>query len=196
MPRTSDETRSNLIDAAKSLYHQQGFHRTTLAHVATAAEIPLGSLYYYFRSKDALAHAVIDAHAAEIQAWFQELDLLPTPLQRLAQMLAATANHAEVFVRYGCPYGTLAVELDKGDNNLVAPVGNLLALYVTWIARQIEQMGTDEQQAHTKAIALVGSLQGAYLLSSAFRDPKLLEQEMARLIVDIEQWSPASMVSH
>ena len=189
MPRTSDETRSTLIDAAKDLYHQQGFHRTTLANVAAAAGIPLGSLYYYFRSKDALAHAVIQAHAADIQSWFHELDLLSTPQQRLAEMLAATTNHAEVFVRYGCPYGTLAVELDKSDDDLVRPVGNLLALYVAWISRQLQAMGADGRQAHTKAVALVGALQGAYLLATAFRDPELLQREMARLTEEITQRS-------
>ena len=59
MPRRGDDTRRSLIRAAKELYHQQGYHRTTLADVANAANIPLGSVYYHFHTKEALVEAVI-----------------------------------------------------------------------------------------------------------------------------------------
>jgi hypothetical protein len=41
--------RARLIEAAKTLLHQQGLYRTTLADGADRARIPLGNVYYYFR---------------------------------------------------------------------------------------------------------------------------------------------------
>ena len=57
MPRTSDK-KERLISAAKTLIHTQGFGATSLADIAEASDVPLGNVYYYFRSKDKLFNAV------------------------------------------------------------------------------------------------------------------------------------------
>ncbi len=154
MPRSGDDTRNGLITAAKQLYHHQGYHRTTLADVAAASEIPLGSVYYHFRTKDALAQAVIHAHAEDIRRNFAEWGLLPDPRQRLKMLLASSAHYKGVFARYGCPYGTLAVELDKDDGDLIEPVGGLLQLYLTWVAKQYREMGAGDKLPKQRPCAL------------------------------------------
>ena len=50
MPRISDK-RERLISAADTLIHRQGFYRTTLAHIAEEAKVPLGNVYYYFQDQ-------------------------------------------------------------------------------------------------------------------------------------------------
>ena len=45
------------------LLHQQGIERTTLADIAKAADVPPGNVYYYFKTKDEVIAAVIEAHA-------------------------------------------------------------------------------------------------------------------------------------
>ena len=188
MTHSADGTRTALIDAAKDLFHQQGFHRTTLADVAASAQVPLGSIYYYFRSKEALAQAVIQAHADDIRGRFATWDELPDPRQRIKTLLATSAHYAGIFARYGCPYGTLAVEVDKGDDALVEPVGKLLMLYVDWITVQYEQLGAGEQ-AGALAMNFVATMQGAYLLANAFRNPDLLRNELDRLVESVDQWA-------
>jgi AcrR family transcriptional regulator len=180
-----EDTRIALIEAAQTLFHQQGFHRTTLADVAAAAHVPVGSVYYYFQTKEALALAVISAHAEDIRHLFARLNEVATPRQRLQALLASSAKHAGIFARYGCPYGTLAVELDKSEDALVAPVGNLLALYVEWVAAQYQEMGAVDA-ARALAVRLVAAMQGAYLLANAFRDPALLTDELTRLSAVLE----------
>ena len=41
-----------LLEAANKLVHQQGFNQTTLADIAKAAQVPLGNVYYYFKTKE------------------------------------------------------------------------------------------------------------------------------------------------
>ncbi len=41
--------------AAKLLLHEHGLRRTTLADVASRADVALGNIYYYFKTKDSLA---------------------------------------------------------------------------------------------------------------------------------------------
>ena len=51
------EKRVRLTEAAETLFSQQGVHRTTLADIAQEAEVPLGNIYYHFRTKELLIEA-------------------------------------------------------------------------------------------------------------------------------------------
>src|SRR5712692_3063177 len=79
--------RDRLIEAAKLMFYQQGVIGTTLADIAQQAQVPLGNIYYHFRTKEALVEAVIQAHLQELQSLFARLDHLPDPRQRLLGLL-------------------------------------------------------------------------------------------------------------
>jgi len=55
--------RSRLLEAANKLVHAQGFNQTTLADIAREAEVPLGNVYYYFKTKEDIGHALIEHRA-------------------------------------------------------------------------------------------------------------------------------------
>ena len=44
--------RERLVAAAVALAYEQGYRRTTLADIAEQSGVPLGNVYYYFRTKD------------------------------------------------------------------------------------------------------------------------------------------------
>src|SRR5436190_1322862 len=50
--------RERLVTAAQELVYRQGVARTTLAHIAEAADVPVGNVYYYFKTKDDIVGAV------------------------------------------------------------------------------------------------------------------------------------------
>jgi AcrR family transcriptional regulator len=52
--------REAILTAAKHVFADRGYHATTMADVARAAELSYGTLYWYFESKDALFHALMD----------------------------------------------------------------------------------------------------------------------------------------
>ena len=62
MPAKIDKAqrRDEILAAAKAVFADHGFHATTIADVARAAGISYGSIYWYFDSKDALFHALMD----------------------------------------------------------------------------------------------------------------------------------------
>ena len=60
--------RERLIAAAAELLHQQGVERTTLADIAKAADVPVGNVYYYFKTKDDVIAAVIEASSVTSSA--------------------------------------------------------------------------------------------------------------------------------
>ena len=52
--------RAAILTAAKRVFADRGYHATTMADVAKAAELSYGTVYWYFDSKDALFHALMD----------------------------------------------------------------------------------------------------------------------------------------
>ena len=42
--------RARLVAAACQVLHEQGVERTTLADIALAAGVPVGNVYYYFKT--------------------------------------------------------------------------------------------------------------------------------------------------
>lgn len=53
-------TRDSILDAAEQLFAQQGVSRTTLQHIATAAGVTRGAIYWHFDDKGVLFNAMMD----------------------------------------------------------------------------------------------------------------------------------------
>src|SRR6201987_2687449 len=66
-PLSAVGKRERLIDGAGETLHPQGVESPPLADIAHAADVPVGNVYYYFKTKDDLVQAVIAAHADEIK---------------------------------------------------------------------------------------------------------------------------------
>ncbi len=51
---------ATLLEAASSLFAEKGYDAVTMTEVAARANAPIGSLYQFFPSKDALAEAILN----------------------------------------------------------------------------------------------------------------------------------------
>lgn len=58
--QAKEKRRDHILAAAKRVFARKGFHATTIADIAKAANISYGSIYWYFDSKEALFHALMD----------------------------------------------------------------------------------------------------------------------------------------
>lgn len=56
---TEPTRRSELIQIAAHLFRQQGYERTTVRDIAHRAGMKSGSIFYHFRSKEEILHAVM-----------------------------------------------------------------------------------------------------------------------------------------
>jgi TetR/AcrR family acrAB operon transcriptional repressor len=65
------ETRERLLDAAEVVFRQRGVTRTSLAEVATAAGVTRGAVYWHFKDKAALFHAMCDRATLPLDALFE-----------------------------------------------------------------------------------------------------------------------------
>jgi TetR/AcrR family transcriptional regulator, transcriptional repressor for nem operon len=167
--------------AAARVVHEQGAERTTIADIARAADVPVGNVYYYFKTKDDLVAAALSEHARGLKTLTDELDRLPDPRVRLTRLVEAWVSQRDLAARYGCPTGTLAAELDKRpEGHLDAEAGRVIRLLLDWVEQQFRELGLPDPYGH--ALTLVGAYQGMSLLANALRDPDIMTRECDRLI--------------
>ncbi|MEU1008346.1 TetR/AcrR family transcriptional regulator [Streptomyces sp. NPDC005890] len=186
----ASQKRRRLTAAAARVLHQQGVERTTLADIAREADVPVGNVYYYFKTKDELVQAALAEHQAHLDELTDALDQLPTPRDRLKALIEAWIAQRETAARHGCPTGTLAVELDKrADGTLDAEAGAVIRRLLDWTATQFRQWGMPDPDDH--ALTLISAYQGMSLLTNALRDPDIMNREGARLL----QWLDSFQVS-
>src|SRR5919108_2956046 len=90
--------RERLVESATVLFHQQGVQRTTLAEVADRAEVPLGNVYYYFKTKDELVGAVVAGYKEQAAILIASLARSRTPQARLKALLRNWVDMREAVV--------------------------------------------------------------------------------------------------
>jgi TetR/AcrR family transcriptional repressor of nem operon len=174
---TKPGKRQRLIESARALIHQQGVHRTTLAEVAERGDVPLGNVYYYFKSKDELVRAVLEEYQEQADALIVAFERHRSPQARLKALVQNWADMRDEVARYGCPMGTLCAELDKvgGGSGADRDAAAVMARIIDWAEDQFRQLG--RRDARDLAVALFAGIQGAALLASTFRDPTILTRQ-------------------
>jgi AcrR family transcriptional regulator len=60
------DTRTRILDVALELFSEHGFEGTTLQQIADRLGFTKAALYYHFRSKDDLLHALVTPAGAEL----------------------------------------------------------------------------------------------------------------------------------
>ena len=113
-----DTTKQRLVMAAMRLFSEKGYQSTSVADILKAAGANAGSLYHAFPTKQDLLVEVLDAYREGIApmllepAWAGVSD----PIERVFALLAAYRRMLEASdCLYGCPIGSLALELHEPD---------------------------------------------------------------------------------
>jgi TetR/AcrR family transcriptional regulator, transcriptional repressor for nem operon len=175
--------RERLVASATELLHQRGVQRTSLAEIAQAADVPVGNVYYYFKTRDDLIRAVIDSREESIHALLTSFQRRSTPRARLKGLARSWADVADLVAAHGCPIGSLSSELNKQqDDGLAEDAARLFRVVLDWAQAQFRELG--RRDAHGLAITLFAGVQGAALLANTLRDPNILAREVRRL----ERW--------
>jgi AcrR family transcriptional regulator len=173
--------RERLVAAAVELAYRQGFGKTTLADLADESQVPLGNIYYYFKTRDDIGNAVLDWRQGEFVAMRDRLSELESPLARLVAFVEMTVANAPLVAERGCPMGSLTAELLKDGGDLAGRARALMADPMAWMAEQFAALG-HEADADDLALQLQSTLQGASLLAQSFGEPEPLEREGRRLL--------------
>jgi AcrR family transcriptional regulator len=172
--------RTEIQQVATQVVYENGFRATTLADVAKAANIPVGSVYYYFKTKNELGEAIISHLLGRARAKLEEFGAMDCPCDRLVQFVGMTKSAREDLVLFGCPIGSLCAEFGKDFPELLGKAGGIYAVVIDWMAAQFAQI-VPEQNARTLACQLMASLEGIALVAQGLGDAEVVAAETARL---------------
>lgn len=180
----SSATRDRVIAAASRLFATRGFAATSIADVAEASGLLKGNLAYYFKTKQRLLEAVVDARAREL---WDELVVPARPGEDTRATVGRLLDHvrstADELAQYGCPVGGLATELGKTDETMHANAASLLLNLEAYLCEAFAR-AMPRKDAERAAEHLLARLQGAAVVAQARRDPSVV----GRQVDDAEAW--------
>jgi TetR/AcrR family transcriptional repressor of nem operon len=177
----AEAKRERIVKSAETLFHRQGYTVTSLADIAGAAKVPLGNVYYYFKTKEDLVATVVEGRNAYVRGRHQALEKAPTPLARLEAFLQRIHDEAENRAAHGCPVGGLAQEAGKLGGRIAQEAGSTFGIMLDWVGAQYQALGFKPAEARERAVDLVAAVQGSILLGHSTGDAGLIRSAMKRL---------------
>jgi TetR/AcrR family transcriptional regulator, transcriptional repressor for nem operon len=175
------DKRESLIRAAETLFHRYGLEHTSLADIASAADVPLGNVYYYFKTRGDLVKAVSEVRLAGLRAKREAWGKIASPRERLLAYVDHFETYTEECTAHGCRMGGLCLEANKQGGAIADEAAAVLKSTLDWISDQFRAMGFRERRAREHASKLLGARQGSILLANTFKDPQYIRLEIARL---------------
>lgn len=168
MGRPATDKRERLVRAARWAFHRHGVAGVSLAKIARQAGVPAGNSFYYFRSKDELAHAVVDEWCTHVAAVLEELEQQHAdPWLRIHSLLdRAIANRAE-YAASGCPLAGLSRDFRVQGGALGSVAARTYELQLEWLGRQFEHANVTPPEARRAARFVLAGLQGSFVLGYA-----------------------------
>jgi AcrR family transcriptional regulator len=180
----TDQIRQQIIESTDDLLYHKGFNLMSFSDIAEAANVPRGNLYYHFKTKEDVLAAVIEYRITQMKAMLDDWDAtIDEPLDRLKRYASIPLNELKNVVRYGCPMGSLNSELGKSQTELQMIARSQFDVFRRWIKAQFKVLCPD-QDADNLSLNLLVRTQGLAVMSSVYRDKKLVLREVS----DIEAW--------
>src|SRR6266699_953717 len=180
MGKPQPDKRTRLIETAMKLAYRNGFRETSLADIAEAARVPVGNVYYYFKTKEELAEAVVERRLEEFRTARAEWDRLSAPKERLLAFVGSVQANREQLAHGGCPLGGLCTELHKEGGALAKKSAALFNEPMRWLEEQFRAAGHD-RDSRELAIHLFSSFQGMAAVAHGTNEPDLVLMEVRRL---------------
>jgi TetR/AcrR family transcriptional repressor of nem operon len=181
------DTRTRLVLAAMRLFWEKGYNSTSIADVLHSAKVNSGSLYYFFPGKSELLAAVLDLYHDGIRpmllepAWAGVSD----PVERIFALLARYRKSLlDTDCFYGCPIGSLALELHEPDPAVRERLAKNFSAWIDAIAECLSQakarLPTDQPLRELAQFVLT-IMEGGVMQARTFRDIEYFDAAVRQL---------------
>jgi TetR/AcrR family transcriptional regulator, transcriptional repressor for nem operon len=182
-----DDTRERLVMTALRLFGEKGYESTSVSDILKAAGANSGSLYHFFPTKQDLLLEVLRRYREGIgpmllaPAW----EGVDDPIERVFALLAAYRRAlAGTECLYGCPIGSLALEIHEPD----PPVRELLATNFDGWVDAVERCYADagdrlpaDLDRRALAVFTLTTMEGGVMQSRTQRNLQPFDQSVAML---------------
>ncbi|WP_433565283.1 TetR/AcrR family transcriptional regulator [Nocardia sp. CA-151230] len=175
--KLSTTTRDRLVTAVAELMRVQGYSAITVKQITSASGAPMGSLYHHFPAgKSAIAAEALRVSGA---AYIQLLPLLMDAHDDLREAVpAAFTAAAETIEQAGwmnmCPVGTVAGEVADSEPGIRDVAAEVMNSWIDEGTGYFIRRGLEAADARELMIAILGALEGAFILSRTLRSTEPL----------------------
>ena len=172
MPRNSDQTRRQILEAANSLFYREGIRAVSVDAVAASAGITKKSIYYHFESKDALVTEYLKCRDQPVLESFQQSfntadGSIANKVQAIFTDVAARAQQPDW---RGCGFMRTAGELANMPGHPARKAGAAhKKKFENWLTKELSQRDIRESSVLARRILIL--LDGAFAASLIHRDP-------------------------
>ncbi|MCC5466216.1 TetR/AcrR family transcriptional regulator [Pelosinus baikalensis] len=187
-------TKEKLIKAGAKAMVAKSYHAVGIQEILTTVDVPKGSFYHYFESKEAFGIAIIEYYGEQLAKSIAEklANENGSPREKIQNYFLGIRDY---YAMYGCGRGCLVAKLAIEVENPSAAMGDALkrefdkwtALFVSCI-REGQKMGeiSLEYDAESMAEFLYTSWEGALIRMQVNRDlapiDKFIEHALDRII--------------
>lgn len=139
-------TRDRIVATGAEIIHRKGFNHTGIQEILTAAGVPKGSFYHYFRSKEDFGLRIIDYFSDHFKRVAKKTleDTRISPLNRIYRFLTAFMEYFES-QNYagGCPIGNLAQEMGDSSPAFRKKLGEAINMMIEGYGRVLTSAQKD-----------------------------------------------------
>jgi TetR/AcrR family transcriptional repressor of nem operon len=171
--------RNRIHDAATKVFTERGFHGSSVQNITDSAEVPKGSFYNHFKSKEALAAEIVTAYGDGRTDRGILTDAKVPPLTRLKKHFTALNDY---FSRCtdGCLVGKFMAEVSDDTPEIRARLVEVLKRWGEQLSSAIADGQRDgtirkDLKADELAAFLIDSYEGAILRTRVEKNPRALK---------------------
>ncbi len=181
------DTRRRIVMTAMELFWEKGYQSTSIADILSRSQAHSGSLYHIFPGKQDLLAAVLEAYRDGIEEWL----LAPAwsgvddPVERIFALLDGYRTQlVTTDCTYGCPIGSLALELHEPDPRIRDLLSANFANWTSAIERCLAAAGDRLPAALDRrrlAEFTLTVMEGAIMQARTYRDIASFDRNVAVL---------------
>lgn len=171
------EKKQIIIEKSAELFHQYGYNNTGLNVILKELQIPKGSFYNYFDSKESLAVAVVSMHIKRTEEAFESCTVNNKTIEGLKHFFEVFFMRLnKMDFKKGCPIGNLITELSDQSE----AVRLELLKWIEYLEFEIYSIIKDvdlgpNKDAKSLASFIVASFEGVILKSKVEKNEQSLE---------------------
>jgi len=90
----SVQTRGRLLEAAKRVFSEKGYHGAQISHIIDEAGVARGTFYLHFRSKEEIFRELLQEVVEELKERIRVIDPGGDPIQQITENIARVVEFA------------------------------------------------------------------------------------------------------
>ena len=183
----SKDTRQRIVEAAMELFWLKGYGSTSIADILSRSQVNSGSLYHFFPGKQDLLIAVLESYRDNIGPMLLQPSWngVDDPVERVFALLGTYRRAiVETDCEYGCPIGSIALELHEPDPSVRELLAENFDGWAGAVANCLEQArsrfppGTDFRAL---AELVLNVMEGGVMQARTYRDVAYFDRAVAQL---------------